>query len=92
MLGGLIKKSRFAESQILLALKEADAEDCGKTLTRSTESASDLFPLEIEGWWGTVSEVKRPCELEAENAKLKRVYADLALENTAIKDVLGREL
>ena len=31
-------------------------------------------------------------ELEAENAKLKRMYADLALENAAIKDVLGRQL
>jgi putative transposase len=36
----------------------------------------------------TVSEVKRMKELEAENAKLKRLYADLALENAAIKDVL----
>jgi putative transposase len=31
-------------------------------------------------------------ELEAENAKLKRMYADLALENAAIKDVLQRKL
>jgi len=31
-------------------------------------------------------------ELEPENAKLKRMYADLALENTAIKDVLSRTL
>jgi hypothetical protein len=31
-------------------------------------------------------------ELEAENAKLKRMYADLALENAAIKDVLNRRL
>lgn len=31
-------------------------------------------------------------ELEAENAKLKRMHADLALENAAIKDVLGRKL
>jgi hypothetical protein len=31
-------------------------------------------------------------ELEAENAKLKRMYAELALENTAIKDVLSRKL
>jgi putative transposase len=31
-------------------------------------------------------------EFEAENAKLKRMYADLALENVAIKDVLGRKL
>jgi putative transposase len=31
-------------------------------------------------------------ELEAENAKRNRMYAELALENTAIKDVLSREL
>jgi putative transposase len=30
-------------------------------------------------------------ELEAENARLKRMYADLALENTAIKDVLSKK-
>ena len=40
----------------------------------------------------TVSELKRMKELEAENAKLKRMYADLALENAAIKDVLSRKL
>ncbi len=40
----------------------------------------------------SVSELKRLKELEAENAKLKRMYAELALENTAIRDVLGRKL
>ena len=39
-----------------------------------------------------VPELKRLRELEAENAKLKRMYADLALENPAIKDVLSRKL
>ena len=39
-----------------------------------------------------VAELKRLHELEAENAKLNRMYADLALENTAIKDVLSRKL
>jgi putative transposase len=38
-----------------------------------------------------VAELKRLKELEAENAKLKRMYADLALENAAIKDVLKRK-
>jgi hypothetical protein len=36
--------------------------------------------------------VRRLRELEGENAKLKRMYADLALENAAIKDVLNRKL
>jgi putative transposase len=39
-----------------------------------------------------VPELARLRELEAENAKLKRMYADLALENIAIKDVLSRKL
>jgi putative transposase len=38
-----------------------------------------------------VSELQRLRELEAENAKLKRMYADLALENSTIKDVLNRK-
>jgi putative transposase len=40
----------------------------------------------------SVSDVKPLRELETENAKLKRMYADLALENAAIKDVLNRKL
>ena len=39
-----------------------------------------------------VSELKRLRELEAENSKLKRMYAELAMENAAIKDVLNRKL
>ncbi len=39
----------------------------------------------------SVNELKRVKELEAENARLKRMYADLALENAAIKDVLSRK-
>jgi putative transposase len=38
-----------------------------------------------------ISELRRLKELEAENAKLKRMHADLALENTAIKEVLDRK-
>lgn len=48
--------------------------------------------------WGSkyagvsVSDLKRMREFEAENSKLKRMYADPALENAAIKDVLSRKL
>jgi putative transposase len=38
------------------------------------------------------SELRRMKELEGENAKLKRMYAELALENAAIKDVLQGKL
>lgn len=38
------------------------------------------------------SDLKRVRELEAENAKLKRMYADLALENVPMKDVIAKKL
>lgn len=40
----------------------------------------------------SVSELKRTKELEIENAKLKRMYADLALENRAMKDLIEKKL
>jgi putative transposase len=40
----------------------------------------------------SANELKRIKDLEAENGKLKRMYAELALENTAIRDVLSRKL
>ena len=39
----------------------------------------------------SANELKRIKNLEAENAKLKRMYAELALENVAIKDVLTKK-
>ena len=40
----------------------------------------------------SANELKRIKDLEAENGKLKRMYAELALGNTAIRDVLSRKL
>ena len=37
------------------------------------------------------SEIKRSKELEEENAKLKRMYAYVALENTAMKDLISKK-
>ena len=38
------------------------------------------------------SDIKRLKELEHENSTLKRLYADMALENTALKDVIAKKL
>ena len=39
----------------------------------------------------SANELKKVKELESENSRLKRMYAELALENAAIKDVLSRK-
>jgi len=55
-------------------------------------SKATFFKWRSKYGGASVSDVRRLRELEAETAKLKRTYADLALENAAIKDVLNRKL
>ena len=40
----------------------------------------------------SASELKRMKEMEAELSRLKRLYADLALENSALKDLIEKKL
>jgi putative transposase len=70
-----MKKSRYAESQIVAILKEADA---GKKVAEVCREHGISQPT--YGGLG-VSELKRIKELEADHAKLKRMYADLAMES-----------
>ena len=88
-----MKKSRFTESQIVAILKEGEAGVSPAELARKHGiSRATYFNWRSKYGGVTVNELKRMKELEAENAKLKRMYADLALENAAIKDVLSRKL
>lgn len=88
-----MKKSRFTESQIVGILKEGEAGLPVAQLARKHGiSAATYYHWKSKYGGASVAELKRLRELEAENAKLKRMYADLALENTAIKDVLSRKL
>jgi putative transposase len=88
-----MKRSRFTEAQVLAVLKEADAGRSVAEICRK-HGISDQTYYNWKAKYGgaSLSELKRLRELEAENAKLKRMYAELALENEAIKAVLGRKL
>jgi len=88
-----MRMSRFTETQIVSILKEADAGMKVAELCRK-HGISDATYYKWKSRYGGMdaSDLKRNRELEAENAKLKRMYADLALENAAMKDLIEKKL
>ena len=88
-----MRKSRFSESQIVEILKQGDGGvPVAEIVRQHGISRGTYFKWKGKYAGATVNELRRLRELEAENAKLKRMFADLALENAALKDVLGRKL
>ena len=88
-----MRKSTFTETQIVGILKDAEGGiPVADLLRKHGISKATFFKWRSKYGGASVADVKRLRELETENAKLKRMYADLALENAAIKDVLNRKL
>lgn len=88
-----MKKSRFSEQQIINILKQADTGVKVQDLCRQY-GISDATYYKWKSKYGGMdaSDIKRLREVEAENSKLKRMFADMALENRALKDLIEKKL
>lgn len=87
-----MKRSKFSESQIIKALKENEAGRSVEVISRELGINKGTFYNWRKKYGGMeVSHLKRLKELEAENQKLKRMYADVSLDLQMAKDVLSKK-
>lgn len=88
-----MKKSRFTDTQIVGILNEVEAGMKVSDVCRKHGISNQTFYVWKSKYGGmSVSDIKRLKELEDENAKLKKMFADMALENHALKDLLEKKL
>ncbi len=88
-----MKRTRFTETQIVAILKEAESGMLVKDICRK-HGISDATYYNWKSKYGGMeaSDLKRMKELEQELSKFKRMYADLAYENYALKDLIEKKL
>ena len=87
-----MKKSRFTDSQILAILKQAENGVPVPELCRQHSISSALFYKWRSKYGGMdASMMSRMKELEQENSRLKRMYADVQLKYEAVQEALSKK-
>lgn len=87
-----MKKLRFTEAQIVSLLKQQEAGKLVKDIIREAGiSEATYYKWKAKYGGMELSEVRRLKDLEEENNRLKRIVANLTLENDAIKHVLEKK-
>ena len=88
-----MKKSRFSESQIVAILKEVEAgAKVGETCRKYGISDGCYYLWKNKYAGMEVSQLAKMRELQTENARLKKMYADLALVHHAFQDAVAKKL
>ena len=88
-----MRKSRYTESQIIRILKEVEGGRLVNDVCREYGIADATYYRWKSKYGGMeASDIKRLKELEDENRRLKRLYANLSLEHDALKDIIEKKL
>jgi putative transposase len=88
-----MKKSNFTETQIVKAIKEHEGGRKAEDICREMGISPAAFYKWRQRYGGMeASDVKRLKDLEDENARLKRMYANLSLVHEALKDAVAKKL
>lgn len=87
-----MKKGRFSEAQIVAILQQqASGQTVAQIVREHGLGAATFYAWKSKYAGAGVAEPTRLKHLEDENRKLKQVFADLSLENQAIKEVLRKK-
>jgi putative transposase len=88
-----MKKSQFTETQIVKAIQEHENGRKAEDICRELGVSTVTFYKWRQKYAGLqVAELRRMKELEEENSKLKRMYANLSLVHEALKDAVAKKL
>ncbi len=88
-----MKKERFSESEMVRTVKRLEAGESPMALCKELSiGKTTLYKWKSRYSGMEVSQVKRLKELEEENRRLKRMYADLSLDHELLKEVLEKKL
>lgn len=88
-----MKKGRFTENQIVSALKKQEAGIAVKDISRELGISEATFYNWKAKYGGMeASDVAKMKELERENAELKKMYAEISMENRAMKNLIEKKL